>query len=60
MFVKQCCAGESWTSLTVSVWPEAQWGISSFLRGNSHAVIGISLAVIPVSHADIPMSEVPG
>lgn len=48
---KRCSSGESGTSLTVSVWPGARWGISSCLRGSSHAVI-------PVSHANIPMSNV--
>lgn len=55
---KRCSADESWTSLTVSVWPGAWWGVSSGLRGNSHAVIGISVAVIPVSHANIPVNKV--
>lgn len=33
---KRCSAGESWTSLAVSVWPGAPRGIRSCLRGSSY------------------------
>lgn len=54
---KRCSAGESWTSLAVSVWPGAPRGIRSCLRGSSHAVTDISVAVLPVSHANIPLNR---